>query len=537
MDTQVLIVGAGPTGLTLAIDLGRRGVRCMVIEQKEAPQFLPKMERCNARTMEIYRRMGIAEKVRAAGLPAHCPMDIFIVTSLIEPPLVHHVHPSVAEAKARIAKSEDGSEPLEPYQLISQYTLEPLLKSIAETLPSVTVRYGCELVSFAQDANSVTAQVKTRDGASSAVSAAYMVGCDGGNSLVRRQFDIKLNGEANIQQLRQALYYCDDLYERIPIGKGRHYHVADAEGSFLIVQDSTRHFTLHSVVDKDEDMATMFERVVAMPVKYEMLYVGQWKMNLLLADRYGEGRVFLAGDAVHLVIPTGGLGMNTGVGDAIDLSWKLAATLQGWGGPNLLASYEIERRQVGERNVAASGFAAKGRRVWRKYYRPEIREQTAAGAAAREELARVADVEQHKASEMIGAELGYRYVGSPLIATEPDAVAAPEHNFMTYEPTTWPGARLPHVWLHDGGAMQDRIGYGHGYTLLRLGGTGADTSPLQQAFGGIGAPLQVLDVRDERARDVYGFDLLLLRPDMHVVWRGNDAPREPAKLAALATGH
>src|SRR6476661_4993350 len=399
MDTQVLIVGAGPTGLTLAIDLGRRGVRCMVIEQKEAPQFLPKMERCNARTMEIYRRMGIAEKVRAAGLPAHCPMDIFIVTSLIEPPLV-------------------------PYQLISQYTLEPLLKSIAETLPSVTVRYGCELVSFAQDANSVTAQVKTCDGASSVVTAAYMVGCDGGNSLVRRQFDIKLNGEANIQQLRQALYYCDDLYERIPIGKGRHYHVADAEGSFLIVQDSTRHFTLHSVVDTDAEMAAMFDRVVAMPVKYEMLYVGQWRMNLLLADRYGEGRVFLAGDAVHLVIPTGGLGMNTGVGDAIDLSWKLAATLAGWGGPNLLAAYEIERRQVGARNVAASGFATQGRRRWRALYRPEIRQPTAAGEALRQELTRIADVEQRKSNEMIGAELGYRYGDSPIIF--PEVGDAPE---------------------------------------------------------------------------------------------------------------
>src|ERR1700720_1028747 len=132
MDTEVLVVGAGPTGLTLAVDLGRRGVRCIVLEQKEAPQFLPKMERCNARTMEIYRRIGIAERVRAAGLPAHCPMDVFIVLSLIEPPLVHHVHPSVADAKARIARSEDASEPLEPYQLISQYTLEPLLKSIAE---------------------------------------------------------------------------------------------------------------------------------------------------------------------------------------------------------------------------------------------------------------------------------------------------------------------------------------------------------------------------------------------------------------------
>src|SRR5262249_9167428 len=247
MDAQVLIVGAGPTGLTLAIDLGRRGVRALVIEQKDAPQFLPQMERCNARTMEISRRMGIVEKVRAAGRPAHGPMDIFIVLSLVEPALVHHVHPSVAEAKAQIAKSEDGSQPLEPYQLISQYTLEPLLKSIAETLPSVTVRYGCELVSFAQEATAVTAQVKTADGHSSAIRAAYMVGCDGGNSLVRRSLDIELNGEANIQQLRQALYHCDDLYEHIPIGKGRHYHVADAEGSFLIVQDSTRHFTLHSV--------------------------------------------------------------------------------------------------------------------------------------------------------------------------------------------------------------------------------------------------------------------------------------------------
>src|SRR5260221_12275745 len=166
-------------------------------------------------------------------------------------------------------------------------------------------------------------------------------------------------------------------------------------------------------------MAGMFERVVAMPVKYEMLYVGQWRMNLLLADRYGEGRVFLAGDAVHLVIPTGGLGMNTGVGDAIDLSWKLAATLAGWGGPNLLASYEIERRQVGARNVAASGFATQGRRRWRALYRPEIRQPTAAGEAVRQERTRVADVEPHKATEKIGAQPGHRHAGSPLIAPEP----------------------------------------------------------------------------------------------------------------------
>src|SRR5215204_2343937 len=381
LDTQVLVVGAGPTGLTLAVALGQKGVRCTLVEQKEAPQFLPKMERCNARTMEIYRRMGIVEQVRAAGLPAHCPMDVFIVFSLVEPPLIRHPYPSVAEAKAQIASRNDGTLPLEPYQLISQYTLEPLLKSVAETMPHVDVRYGCELVAFEQDEASVRAQVRNHDGSTATIKALHLVGCDGGSSTVRKQLGIKLQGEANIGQLRQALYRCDDLFERIPIGKGRHYHVADEQATFLIVQDSTRHFTLHSVVENDADMATMFEKTVAMPVKYEMLYVGQWKQNLLLADSYGKGRVFLAGDAVHLVVPTGGLGMNTGVGDAIDLSWKLAATLQGWGGPNLLASYEIERRHVGERNVEASRYATLGRRKWRAAYRPNMRDHTPEGEA------------------------------------------------------------------------------------------------------------------------------------------------------------
>jgi 2-polyprenyl-6-methoxyphenol hydroxylase-like FAD-dependent oxidoreductase len=456
MDTQVLIAGAGPTGLTLAVDLGLRGVRCTLIEQKPAPQFLPKMERCNARSMEIYRRMGIAEKIRAAGLPRDCPMDVFIVLSLTEPPLLHLPYPSVAQAEKEIAATHDGTLPLEPYQLISQYTLEPLLKSVAESLPSVTVRYGCELVSFTQDAGSVTATVKDGAGASSEITALYLAGCDGGASVVRKELGIKLVGaEDNMLQFRQALYHCEDLFERIPIGKGRHYHVADNHATQLIVQDSTRHFTLHSIVDSDADMATMFEQTVAMPVKYDMLYVGPWRQNLLNAERYAAGRVFLAGDAVHLVIPTGGLGMNSGVGDAVDLSWKLAAVLAGWGGPNLLPSYEIERRQVGERNVAASRFATFGRRKWRAMWRPDIRDHTPAGAETRANLARVADVEQRKSNEMIGAELGYRYIGSPLIFPEPGE--GPAQDFIAYVPTTWPGARLPHVWLDDGTAMQDRI--------------------------------------------------------------------------------
>ena len=533
MDTQVLIVGAGPVGLTLAIDLGRRGVRCILLEQKDAPQFLPKMERCNARTMEIYRRIGIAQKIRDAGFPRDVPMDVFIVTSLTEPPLLHLLYPSVAQAQAEIAACRDASMPLEPYQLISQYTLEPLLKSIAEGIESVDVRYATEFISCTQDAGSVRARVKTRDGATAELTAQYLVGCDGGSSVVRRQLGIKLSGEANLLQLRQALYRCDDLFDRIPIGKGRHYHVADAHNSFLIVQDSTRHFTLHAVVDSHDAMKAMFEKVVAMPVDYEMLYVGQWKQNLLLADSYARNRIFLAGDAVHLVIPTGGLGMNSGVGDAIDLSWKLAGTLQGWGGPGLLASYETERRQIGARNVAASRHASRGRRAWRAAWRPNIRDRTPAGAETRANLSRIAEVEQRKSNEMIGAELGYRYAGSPIVW--PEQGDAPETDIMTYVPTTWPGARLPHVWLDDGSALHDSIG--DGYTLLRLAATQADTGALGRAFASYGAPFTVLDIADERPRAIYGYDLLLLRPDLHVVWRGNRLPDDPVKLAALATGH
>jgi 2-polyprenyl-6-methoxyphenol hydroxylase-like FAD-dependent oxidoreductase len=536
MDTEVLVVGAGPVGLTLAVDLGRRGVRCALIEKKAAPEFLPKMERCNARTMEIYRRMGLAEKIRAAGLDRRVPMDVYIALALNEPPLLRLPYPSVEEAKAQIASCRDGSLPLEPYQLISQYTIEPLLKAEAERLSSVTVRYGHELLSLTQSDGDATARVQDLDGRVSDIRAQFIVGCDGGASTVRRQVGIPLRGEGDLARLYQALYLAPDLFDRLPInggpGRGRHYHLADGQSTFLIMQDSTKHWTLHAAVERPEDMAQQFERAVGVPVRYEMLYVGQWKLNLLLADRYRAGRVFLAGDSAHLVIPTGGLGMNTGVGDATDLSWKLEGTLRGWGGPNLLNSYEIERRQVGDRNVGASRYAFIGRRRWRSQYRPDIREDTPQGRATRDNLARVADVEQRKTNEMIGAELGYRYVGSPVIWEEP---GGPEHLFREYVPTSWSGARLPHVWLDDGTALHDRIP--EGYTLLRLGKTRADTSGLERAMGASGAPFSVQTIEDETPRAVYGCDLILLRPDLHVVWRGNAAPPDAGPIAAVATGH
>lgn len=538
MDTDVLVVGGGPVGLTLAIDLGRRGVRCTLIEQKNEPAFLPKMERCNARTMEMYRRMGLSAQIRAAGLREDVPMDVYVVLAMNERPLLRLPYPSVAQATANIRATTDGTEPLEAYQLISQYTLEPLLKSVLEQMPTVRVRFGCAFHSFEQDSEGVTATVHGAGGTET-IRARYLVGCDGGGSAVRKQTGIRLRGEGDLMRLRQALFRCDELFDRLPIGNGpghgRHYHVADDRATFLIMQDSTRHWTLHSRVETDAEMAAAFERTIGMPVAYEMLSCQPWRQNLLLADRYRDGRVFFAGDAAHLVIPTGGLGMNTGIGDAIDLSWKLAGTLEGWGGSGLLNSYEVERRQVGDRNIGASRYASMGRRAWRSMYRPGIHDASPAGATIRRDLARVADVEQRKTNEMIGAELGYRYVDSPVIA---DVPGGPEHLFRQYVPTTWPGARLPHVWLDDGTAMQDKLG--DGYTLLKLGSAvreDLNTDSLERPLRDRGVPLEIVSIADEVAREVYGYDLLLIRPDLHVVWRGNKLPEEPLVLIDIAIGN
>lgn len=533
-DTQVIIVGAGPVGLTLAVALGRAGVDCVLLERNDAPTGYPKMERCNARTMEIFRRLGIVDEIRAAGLPADCPMDVFVVTSLVEEPILRLPYGSVTECKADIAAHNDGTRTLEPYQLISQYTLEPLLKRIVEADPHVDVRFGCEFVRFDEQGDEVCAHVKYSDGSEAALSGDYLVGCDGAGSRVRKQLGFKLEGDGEMLTLWQALFRCDDLYERIPIGKGRHYHVCDDQAGFIIVQDDTRHFTLHAVVDDGAAMPKLFEKIVSMPIDYETLFVGEWTQRLLVANHYRGGRVFLAGDSAHLVIPTGGLGMNTGVGDVIDLAWKLTGTLAGWGGDKLLDSYEIERRQLGIRNVAASRRANAGRRKWRSAWRPEIRDKTPEGAEIRANVAKIANHEQRKTNEILGIEAGYRYIDSPLIVAEPGA--GPDPDNPDYVPTTWPGFRLPHVWLQDGSAIHDH--FGPGYILLRFDGGREDLGELIAEFEKLGAPLEIDSFDDTHAVEVYeGYELFLLRPDLHIVWRGNASPDDPGALAALATGH
>ena len=528
---DVIVVGAGPVGLSLAIDLGRRGVRCLLIERSPTTLPYPKMDRSNARTMEFYRRIGIADRVRALGYPADNPMDVFLCTRLSDPPIATLKYPSVAERRQQIANSPNGAFLLEPYQLVSQNKLEPLLKEVAEATPNVTVRYGCGLEDFAQDDTGVTVHARTVSGAAENLRAAWLVGCDGGSSTVRKKAGIRLEGQGRIRALVQVIFRSDELYRKIVTGRGRHYNFVDANKSTIIAQGCRTEFTLHTSLPADTDFRPVIQDLIGFPCAFEITHVVRWHHNLLLAEHYRDRRIFLAGDAVHLVIPSGGLGMNTGVGDAFDLAWKLAGTIHGWGGPQLLDSYEGERRPIGRRNVDAAGWAADGVPVWRALVTPDVYDDTPAGAEVRARLVASFDVEHRRMHGMVGVEAGYSYAGSPLIIREPGDPA--EWETSRYEPKALPGARIPHMWLDDGLALQDILG--DDYTLLDLRGD-ADTAALEAAFRAIGAPLGVVRRNEKRVRDIYGASVFLLRPDLHIVWRGEAAPTDPAAPATLATG-
>ncbi|MDQ6522958.1 FAD-dependent monooxygenase [Nocardioides sp. LHD-245] len=529
-DYDVVVVGAGPVGLTLAIDLGQRGIRTLLVERDPTTKQFPKMDRSNARTMELYRRLGFAERVRALGYPPEASMDVFVVTRLGDPPLARLRYPSVAEHRATIAASTGSTEPLEPYQLVAQNDLEPLLVEIAAATPGVEVRFGHDLVGFHQDDLGVDVELVSGAGTQT-LRASYLVGCDGGSSTVRKQLGIALQGRGNLVEQRQVTFRSEELYERIPIGQGRHYYVADEQGAVFVVQGSRRHFTLNAGLPPEADAREEIRRRIGFDVEFEILNQTTWRLHLLLAERYRDGRVLIAGDAAHLVIPTGGLGMNSGVGDAVDLAWKLAGTLQGWGGPGLLDSYETERRAVGARNVEASGWAAEGLGLWRGLVTPSITDAGPAGEAARAAVAAAAEVHHRRIYEMIGVELNYSYAGSALIATEEGEPGT--WDTTTYDGHARPGVRLPHVWLADGRAIQDALGSGFG--LVDLTGT-ADATALAAAFAGHGAPFDVLSSDEPRARAAYGCSLLLVRPDLHIVWRGDRLPADPTALAAMALG-
>lgn len=527
---DVIISGAGPAGLSLAIDLGQRGVRVLLLERNAEPGPWPKMERTNPRSMEYFRRLGVAEEIRAVGYPATTSMDIIVGTTLADPPIVRLPFPTVHQFREKIAACTDGTQPLEPYQLVSQYALEPVLKKRVETTDGVEVLFGHETVAFTEDASGVTVTaVAASDGSEHTFRARFLVGCDGGSSMVRKSLGINLRGEGRIRQLTQVQFRSDGLYERMPIGQGRHYLLAD--GQTIVVQGNLVHFTLHTELPIETDFVPVIRDLIGFDVEFEILRATSWTHNLLVADHYRDRHVFIAGDAAHLVIPNGGLGMNTAVGDVMDLSWILAGVVAGWAGEDLLDAYEAERRPVALFNRTASRWATENLSTWKQLVTPVVFQRGPEGEEARAGLAEVAGPATLLAYSMRGAELGYNYWASPVILSEAER---PAWEIIEYVPSSEPGSSLPHVWLSDGRAIADAVG--KGFTYISLVGGVAEPS-LEAEFARLGAPLDVLLLEDPLAAKILQTTYLLVRPDLHIVWRGHTPPDNPGALARLATGH
>lgn len=553
-DFDVIVAGAGPVGLTMIIDLGRRGISTMIMERDPTTAPWPKMDRSNARTMEIYRRMGIVDRVRALGYPGDNPMDVFLVRTMNEPPIATIPFPSVDEKRAQVAACTDATLPLEPYQLVAQNDLEPLLREVAEKeTPNTVVRYGLELIGFEQDETGVTVTTRRTGadetpippspeslnaesvgeggGAIETFRCRYLVGCDGGRSTVRSLLEIPIEGISAPNDLRQVIFKSDDLYERMAVPKGRHYSFVTG-GHAIVAQGSRKEFTLHSPLPADTDFYKLLRELIGFDCDIRISHVLTWRPHLRVARSFRKDRVFMAGDAIHLVIPTGGLGMNTGIGDAIDLSWKLAGTIQGWGGPELLNSYEAERRPVGIRNVEASTWAADGAFSWQATVTRETLEFGPAGEAARARIAATFTAQQSRMHGMVGVETCYSYAGSTIVAHEPGNM--PHWEFSRIVPHSRPGIRIPHMWLKDGGAMQDL--FGSGYTLLDLSGT-YDSAAMEAAFAEIGAPLEVIRLDEPHVRETLKASVLLIRPDLHIAWRETGYPDSIKEVARVVTGH
>jgi 2-polyprenyl-6-methoxyphenol hydroxylase-like FAD-dependent oxidoreductase len=532
--TPILIVGGGPVGMTVANDLARRGVRSILIERNPTTTSHPKMDITNGRSMELFRRVGLVDALRAAAVDESHPFDVSWITSLAGHELHRFHYPSVVAERAQIRQINDGTQPREPGMRVSQVEIEPVLKRAIDAHPNVDVRFGVEFQSLQETSGGVVATV--RDHATDRtyqIGCTYLVGCDGGGSRVRDNIEIPLSGESRIMPRFMTHFRSDaqQLLQRWGIA----WHYQSINGT-LIAQNDKDIWTLHSRFPAGQspetvDPSALLHGFAGTPFDHQILVANHWSPHLLVADRYARNRVLLAGDAAHQYIPTGGYGMNTGIGDAFDLSWKLAAMVQGFSGPGLIASYDIERHPVGLRNRQASARHNDVRGKIAALYNDSLYDLNEAGDAARRAAAAAIRDFGNAENECRGIEFGYAYAGSPIVATEAVEIS---DSFIDYHPTTAPGARLPSTFLSDGTAIYDLLG--PWFTVLAFGS--ADPSRLVDAAAAAALPLKVVRVTDPALAPIYQAALVLVRPDQHVAWRGNqlDDPLNALKLVRRCLG-
>ncbi len=528
----VLIVGGGPVGLALAGDLGWRGVACALIEQSDGSIYQPRMDMVGVRTMEFCRRWGLVDAVEGSPYPRDYAQDNVYVTSLAGYELGRERFPGIGQA---------APPPQSPQrrERCPQNMFDPILRAFAASQNTVTMRYRTRLVGFTQDAERVTATVENADtGAREDIAARYLVGCDGARSLVRETLGITMHGNPALTYTTNVIFRCPDLVSLHDKGKAYRHILIGPEGTWATIvaingRDQWRFSLIGSATQREytiAEIAAAIRRAVGRDFKFEILSVLPWVRRELVADSYREGRVFIAGDAAHAMSPTGGFGMNTGIGDAVDLSWKLAAVLQGWGGDGLLEFYTIERQPVGTRNVAeASGNL---RRMLSVSRNPDISDDTPQGAATRKRVGvEFTELMRHEWFTL-GIHLGYRYEGSPI--SWPDGTPAPPDEAGTYEQIARPGHRAPHAWLGDGRSTLDL--FGRGFTLLGFGANEAAAAPILEAARERHVPIEFISLNEPKVAALYGRTFVLVRPDGHVAWRDDRMPDDPRRVIDVVRG-
>ncbi len=532
-DKRVLIVGAGPTGLALAIELGQRKIPCLVIERNPRVGHAPRAKTTNVRTREHLRRWGIADKLRAQSpLGIDYPSNVIFVTRL---------------AGYELARFENalycapGKNPLysEHAQWIPQYTVEEVMREHAQSLPGVEIRFNCELLSFEQDAQQVRARVRDlAAGADDELRCDYLVGADGARSAVRDAIGARMEGTYGLSRNYNVVFRAPGLAQAHKHGPAIMYFQVNADVPSIIgpMDRGDKWFFMPTAVPKDvkfeaSDAPALIKKASGIDLPYEVLSSDEWVASSLSADRYRDRRVFLAGDACHLHPPMGGYGMNMGVADGVDLGWKLAAVLQGWGGPQLLDSYECERAPVHRfvMEEATSNHAIGGHQLWQD----GLEDDNDHGASLRRQVGARAAIAKMREFNTLGVVLGYRYNDSPVIVG--DGTLAQPPDFINYVPSACPGHLAPHAWLHDGSSLYDH--FGPGFTLLDSARTAStDSEAALRAARDAGVPLTAIRPAEPGLPGLYPTRYTLIRPDQHVAWRGNEWPQDGKALLLQVTG-
>ena len=542
LEASVAIVGGGPVGLCLAMDLAWRGVDCIVTERRAAGE--PPSVKCNhvaSRTMESFRRLGFVTEVRQSGLPDDYPNDVVFRTRANGYELTRIPIPCRTD-RYTDKSGPDGWWPTpEPAHRINQIYLEPVLFARALATPGVRVLTRTKAADFVQDEQGVGLHARDLDTDEQiTIRARYLVGCDGGRSDVRRSIGARLVGDEVIQRVQSSYIRAPELLGRVtkPDAWMSYLYNPERAGN-LVAIDGRETWLIHNYLLPHEEDFEAVDRDACIRAllgggprfEYELLAKEDWSGRRLVADRFRDRRVFICGDAAHLWVPYAGYGMNAGIADAMNLSWLMAAHLNGWAAEAILDAHERERQPITEQVSRFAMKHAEGAIRERTSVPPELEDDTPRGAAARKAVGEAAYALNVQQFACAGLNYGYFYDRSPIIAN--DGEPAPAYSMSDYTPSTAPGCRTPHFWLKDGRSLYDALG--PGYTLLRFDGS-AQVEALERAAADTGVPFEVLDVVADEIPDAYRHKLVLSRPDQHVAWRGDTAPADARTLIDLIRG-